>query len=307
MEGTLPFLRRRGGWHPFGNGGASPQVFVQALLALALATGFCATAQAEREPVLKQVHAPHSYYWRELYLPQLTTGPSSVAFMPGSREVVYSMAGSLWRQRLGSSSATELTHVPGAYDYQPDVASDGRRVAFARYDGASVELWELDLASGRERALTKNGAVNVEPRWSPDGRRIAWVSTQREGQFAVYLADTGEAGLANPQPLLPLRRSTIDRYYYSAIDHSINPAWSPDGQRLYFVGNAEVAWGTGDVYSIAVADPQRPAQGRERRDDLERAARARTGREARALLELSRPAMASVVAHRRHPARRRCR
>src|SRR5262245_6599243 len=226
----------------------------RALLAFALAILACATAQAEREPVLKQVKAPHNYYWRELYLPQLTTGPSSVAFMPGGHEVIYSMAGSLWRQRLGSSSATELTHPPGAYDYQPDVASDGRRVAFSRYDGASVELWELDLASGHERALTKNGAVNVEPRWSPDGKHLAWVSTQREGQFAVHLADTGDAGLASVQPLLPLRRSTIDRYYYSAIDHSINPAWSPDGQRIYFVGNPEVAWGTGDIYSIAVAD-----------------------------------------------------
>jgi TolB protein len=30
---------------------------------------------AAREPVLKQVDLPHSYFWRELYIPQLTTGP----------------------------------------------------------------------------------------------------------------------------------------------------------------------------------------------------------------------------------------
>ncbi len=56
--------------------------------------------------------------------------------------------------------------------------------------------------------------------------------------------------------MLPERRSAIDRYYYSAFDHSINPSWSPDGQRIYFVGNAEVAWGSGDLWSVAVDDPE---------------------------------------------------
>ena len=56
-----------------------------------------AAAQTSREPVLKQVAAPHSYYWRELYLPQLTMGPSGASFMPSGDELVYSMGGSLWR------------------------------------------------------------------------------------------------------------------------------------------------------------------------------------------------------------------
>ncbi|WP_153022808.1 hypothetical protein, partial [Rhodanobacter thiooxydans] len=68
-----------------------------ALLALFLLAG---AAQAAREPVLKQVDLPHSYYWRELYLPQLTTGPSSATFLPDGDTLIYSMAGSLWRQRL---------------------------------------------------------------------------------------------------------------------------------------------------------------------------------------------------------------
>jgi TolB protein len=33
---------------------------------------------AQREPVLKQIKVPHNYYYREMYLPQLTTGPSSL-------------------------------------------------------------------------------------------------------------------------------------------------------------------------------------------------------------------------------------
>ncbi|MGB9236528.1 MAG: hypothetical protein WCC04_19135, partial [Terriglobales bacterium] len=55
---------------------------------------------AQREPVLKQIDLPHSYYYREMYLPQLTTGPSAAAWSPDSKALVYSMAGSLWRQEL---------------------------------------------------------------------------------------------------------------------------------------------------------------------------------------------------------------
>src|SRR5690242_20964559 len=96
------------------------------LLLAAIAT----PALAGREPVLKQVDLPHSYYWRELYIPQLTTGPSSLSFTPDGSELVYSMAGSLWRQKIGSDEAIELIHPLGAYDYQPDVSADGNSVLF---------------------------------------------------------------------------------------------------------------------------------------------------------------------------------
>ncbi len=215
---------------------------------------WASAAVAAREPVLNQVQLPHNYYWRELYLPQLTAGPSAAAFMPGGAELVYSMAGSLWRQRIGSDDATELTHADAAYDYQPDVAPDGGSVVFSRYDGRTIELWRLDLASGRERALTGNGAVNVEPRLSPDGRQLVWVSTAGAGHFNLMIADLGPAGLANQRYLVAPRESAISRYYYSSHDHAINPSWSPDGARVYFVSNAEIAWGTGTICSIAVAE-----------------------------------------------------
>jgi len=33
---------------------------------------------AQRGPVLRQIKVPHSYYYREMYLPQLTSGPSAL-------------------------------------------------------------------------------------------------------------------------------------------------------------------------------------------------------------------------------------
>jgi hypothetical protein len=213
-------------------------------------------AAAKREPVLKQVGLPHSYYWRELYLPQLTTGPSSASFTPDGKALIYSMGGSLWRQSIGSDEAVELTHPRAAYDYQPDVARDGSSVVYSSYNGDGIELWRLDLKTGAERQLTFGAAVNVEPRLSPDGKRLVWVSTKGTGHFNLFIADIGPGGLRNARPLLGARKSRISRYYYSAWDHSINPSWSPDGKRILYVSNPEIAWGTGDIWSVAVANPK---------------------------------------------------
>ena len=213
-----------------------------------------ASAHGERETVLPQIQLPHNYYFREIYLPQLTAGPSALAFSPDGKELVYSMAGSLWRQTIGSSAATELTH-SGGYDYQPDWSHDGRHVVFVRYQHDAMELWQLDLRDGSETELTHDRAVNVEPRYSPDGGRIAWVSTSGTGHFDLFVADVQGDRLGAPRRLVGERKSAVARYYYSPFDHAINPSWTPDGKRLLFVSNREVAYGTGDIWSVAVDAP----------------------------------------------------
>ncbi|HEV7667426.1 MAG TPA: CehA/McbA family metallohydrolase [Thermoanaerobaculia bacterium] len=228
----------------------------KAFAALVLVMASTAVAAgAVREPVLKSVAAPHSYYWRELYLPQLTSGPSSAAFSPDGRDLVYSRAGSLWRQTIGSEEAIELTRGPG-YDYQPDWSRDGRWIVFARHDHDAIELWALDLQNRVEHKLTETGAVNVEPRFSPNGKSIAFVTTREGGQFNAWTARFEDGKLEAAASLLPLRESRVKRYYYAPTDHAINPSWSPDGKDLYVVTNREIAWGTGDVWRVPVAAPE---------------------------------------------------
>jgi TolB protein len=210
---------------------------------------------AERKPVLSQIQLPHNYYYREMYLPQLTTGPSALAFSPDGKELVYSMGGSLWRQTIGSDQAHELTHAAG-YDYQPDWSHDGRHIVFTRYQNDAVELWQLDLQTRKEIALTSHGDVNVEPHYSPDDRQVAFVSTADTGHFNLYVAEVVDDHLISSRRLLPEHKSSIHRYYYAAVDHAINPSWTPDGQRLLFVSNREVAYGTGDIWSVAVNEPE---------------------------------------------------
>jgi TolB protein len=204
---------------------------------------------AQRKPVLPQIDLPHPYYFREMYLPQLTSGPSSVAWSPDSKELVYSMAGSLWRQELDSKTAQQLTDGPG-YDYQPDWSPDGKNVVYVSYQKDAIELWLLDLATGKTEQLTSGGAVNVEPRWSPDGKHIAFVSTSYNKRFHIFRADVRGGKLENVVRLTGETKSDLPRYYYSAYDMEISPVWTRDGREILFISNKGHIHGTGGFWRM---------------------------------------------------------
>ena len=221
------------------------------LLGLALLGAAPAAAGAAgREPVLPQIRVPHPYYYREMYLPQATSGPSAVAWSPDGSALVYSMQGRLWRQRLGSDEAEELAAGPG-YDHQPDVSPDGRHVAYVSYRDDAMEIWLLDLATLESRPLTRGGAVNLEPRFSPDGRSLAFVSTAFEQRWHIFRMELRDGEPGTPVRLTEDRRSDLPRYYYSAFDHYLSPSWSPDGSEILFVSNRGRIHGTGGFWRMS--------------------------------------------------------
>jgi TolB protein len=216
-------------------------------------------AFAQRDPVLKQIDLPHAYYYREMYLPQLTTGPSFLAWAPDSRSLIYSMAGSLWQQKLGITSAQQLTSGPG-YDYQPDCSPDGKWVIYDSYNKDAVELWALNLSNGKTQQLTHNGSVNLEPRFSPDGKRVAFVSTQYKGHLHIFVADFRNGELTSITRLTGETRSSLPRYYYSQFDHEISPAWSTDGSEILFVSNRNHIYGTGGFWRMKAEAGSEPRE-----------------------------------------------
>ena len=227
---------------------------VNLLRRILLGTGLALSpmVHADRQPVLGQIDLPHPYYFREMYLPQLTSGPSSLAWSPDSTELIYSMAGSLWRQKIGSGSAWQLAAPEStAYDYQPDWSPDGRSVVYSSYRNDAVELRLLDVASGNSRALTHNGAINLEARFSPDGKRLVFVSTGYQRRFHLFTGDFENGELVNVRRLTGEHRSELPRYYYSPFDHEISPVWSRDGRSIFYVSNRNHIYGTGGFWRVA--------------------------------------------------------
>ncbi len=158
------------------------------ILAIAV-LGACATAvQAEREPVLKQIDLPHPYYYREMYLPQLTSGPSSLAWSPDSRELVYSMAGIAVAPVARHSTCARQLTASVSYDYQPDWSVDGRWIIYSSYRNDAMELWVLDIASGRSASRCSPTAPSMSSRDShPTASAVAFVSTSFNRHFHIFV------------------------------------------------------------------------------------------------------------------------
>ena len=75
----------------------------------------------------------------------------------------------------------------------PNISDDGRYVAVGRSVGRIGEIWSYDIGRSTAAKLT-TGGPNSQPVWSPDGRRIAYISTRNINETAIYIRVVGDPG-----------------------------------------------------------------------------------------------------------------
>ncbi len=106
----------------------------------------------------------------------------------------------------------------------PDLSPDGSRVVFQGNrlgEGLGIGIYVMNCATREVRLLIADAEAHG-PRWSPDGRQIAF--TQSRG-ISIVEADGSNFRKIDGLP-----------------DPSSAPSWSPDGNQIAFVSRGAVAW-----------------------------------------------------------------
>lgn len=108
----------------------------------------------------------------------------------------------------------------------PQISPDGKWIAYGvatpdlETNHSIRDIWLVPAAGGDARQLTR-GRSDMRPRWSPDGKKLAFIS-ERDGTPQVYY--------------VPLEGGEATRVTFLSTGAD-NELWSPDGKTIVFVSS----------------------------------------------------------------------
>ena len=171
-------------------------------------------------------------------LAEVATEPAEAAFPGGNGVIAFASTRTsgngvnnpggdyeIFTMKPDGSGLFQVT-VNTTFERDPAWSADGNWLA---YTGAGEIYIRRDrIAFEETRRLTTNTASDYKPTFSPDGRKIAFVS-YRDGNGEIYVMDTTDSDHDGNGD--HLTRLTND----AAGD--VQPAWSPDGSTIAFTSN----------------------------------------------------------------------
>jgi hypothetical protein len=134
-----------------------------------------------------------------------------------------------------ASGAREAEIVVDGVDeiFNPTFGPDGQAIAFAGLSGGLTDLYVYDLARRSLRRLTSDAYADIQPVWSPDGRRIAFATDRFTSRLDQLQFGAYRLALIDPATgiIEPVR--TFDEGQH------INPQWSGDSRSLIFIADRD--------------------------------------------------------------------
>ena len=154
----------------------------------------------------------------------------------------------------------------------PSVSPDGKRIAFVRNGRGNANLCVSGSDGTGVRQLTdfRDGGQVYAPRWSPDGRRIAFsFSHADQRDIGVVSSERDTGSISSPAA------DESDEMVIASAGTDRDPCWTPDGKRLMFSSDVSgifnlytvdledgSAWQVTNVVGGAICPDVNPADGR---------------------------------------------
>ena len=123
----------------------------------------------------------------------------------------------------------------------------GKKYAFS----TNTEIYIYNVNTAETEVIEMGGGYDTDPVWSPDGKRLCWISMERDGYEAdkqrliVANLETSEAYEAMPE-VRSIQDITVDFRYNAS-----SPVWGEDSKSIYFASLAEGLQGMFRAYEDA--------------------------------------------------------
>ena len=141
------------------------------------------------------------------------------------------------------------------YVSDPQISPDGKKIAFVLSESflkegkRNSEIYLMNSDGSGQRQMTNNPAADFHPRWSPDGKKLLFVSTRENGTQAWVLpVDGGEA-----KQLTDISTGVS------------NPEWTPDGKSIIFSSTVFPECGAADSCNKKIYESMKNGRSEERR------------------------------------------
>jgi len=150
-------------------------------------------------------------------LSQDSNSVNAVAWRPDGVGLAMAMQDGIFLLENGRQSLL-VPRAPGYENHNMRWTPDGRQVVYTRQQGEAHDLWVHDIdGSQPDRPIVTTAARDTSPALSPDGRWLAFGSTE-SGRYEIYVQAYPEG-----------QRYTVSR------EGGLLPSWSADGSALFFV------------------------------------------------------------------------
>jgi Tol biopolymer transport system component len=154
----------------------------------------------------------------------LTEGTDvSATVSPDHKTILLALQGVLYSLPVSGGKAKPLSD-PLLDPARPDWSPKGDLIAFESYSGGTFHIWVMKPDGTGIKQLTTGHGDDRDPRFSPDGKRIAFSSDRAfKGSYDVWDVDVASGKLTQ---------------WTFGPDDEYEPAWSPNGAEIAFVSGA---------------------------------------------------------------------